>query len=101
MNLLIFVCFFTTDAPTVTLQGAPTGDIIENQDKVSLRCIVDANPTANVFWRQVGKTDVFSFSEKVIFNPVTRRNSATYTCEARNSAGASDPISVKIDVKCK
>ena len=35
------------------------------------------------------------------FRPTSRKNSATYTCEARNSVGGSEPISVKVDVKCK
>lgn len=86
-------------APTVTLEGAPSGDIEEGVDDVTLRCLVDANPAAKVVWRVLGETDVFSFLPEVKFSPASRRHSATYTCEGRNSVGASDPISVKIDVK--
>ncbi|CAL4122568.1 unnamed protein product, partial [Meganyctiphanes norvegica] len=86
-------------APTVTLQGTPTGDVEEGVDSLALRCVVDSNPAANIQWRRVGDVDVFSFQEMVEFNPVSRKHSATYTCEARNLVGASDPISAKIDVK--
>ncbi|KAG7162613.1 Kin of IRRE-like protein 3-like, partial [Homarus americanus] len=86
-------------APTVTLEGAPSEDIEEGVDDVTLRCLVDSNPAANVVWRVVGEGDVFSFQPEVRFNPATRKHSATYTCEARNAVGGSDPISVKIDVK--
>nr|XP_045622310.1 hemicentin-2-like [Procambarus clarkii] len=86
-------------APTVTLEGAPSEDIEEGVDDVSLRCLVDSNPAANVVWRVLGETDVFSFQPEVRFSPATRKHSATYTCEARNPVGGSDPISVKIDVK--
>ncbi|KAG0716419.1 Kin of IRRE-like protein 2 [Chionoecetes opilio] len=86
-------------APTVTLEGAPTDDIEEGVDDVVLRCLVDSNPGANVMWRINGQTDVFSFQREVRFSPVTRKHSGTYTCEARNPVGGSEPISVNIDVK--
>lgn len=85
----------------MTLEGAPSGDIEEGVDDVTLRCLVDANPAAKVVWRVLGETDVFSFLPDVKFSPASRRHSATYTCEGRNTLGASDPISVKIDVKCE
>lgn len=86
-------------APSVTLEGAPTEDIEEGVDDVMLRCLVDSNPGANVVWRLKGQNDVFSFQREVRFNPVSRKHSGTYTCEARNPVGGSDPISVNIDVK--
>ncbi|XP_066948051.1 irregular chiasm C-roughest protein-like isoform X2 [Macrobrachium rosenbergii] len=85
--------------PTVTLEGAPNDDVEEGIDNVTLRCLVDANPAANIVWKLLGANDVFSFQKEVSFRPVQRKHSATYTCEARNPVGASDPISVKIDVK--
>uniref|UniRef100_A0A2P2I5N8 Kin of IRRE-like protein 3 n=1 Tax=Hirondellea gigas TaxID=1518452 RepID=A0A2P2I5N8_9CRUS len=86
-------------APTVTLEGAPEGDIEEGVDSVSLKCIADSNPPSNVMWRREGDQNVFSFQDTVKFDPVTRKHTATYTCEARNAVGASHPISVEIDVK--
>lgn len=86
-------------APTVTLKGAPTTDIEEGIDNVSLKCVADSNPPSNVMWRRVGDQNVFSFQDTVQFTPATRKHSATYTCEARNAVGASEPITAIIDVK--
>ncbi|XP_066976526.1 kin of IRRE-like protein 3 isoform X2 [Macrobrachium rosenbergii] len=86
-------------APTVNLEGAPMRDIEEYVDTVSLRCIANANPPASIVWRVLGRMDIVSFDPEITFNPATRKNSGIYTCEARNSIGSSDPVSVKVDVK--
>lgn len=52
-------------------------------------------------WRRAGRTDISSLEESLQFRPITRRDSGTYTCQARNSLGASEPITVQLDVKCK
>ncbi|KAF2368170.1 CD80-like immunoglobulin C2-set [Trinorchestia longiramus] len=88
-------------APTVTLRGAPETDLEEGLDSVSLRCVADSNPPANIIWRKIGKQDVFSFDKKVEFLPVSRKHSARYSCEANNAMGTSAPVSVSIDVKCE
>lgn len=33
--------------------------------------------------------------------PVGRRDAGLYTCQAQNSVGTSDPLSLQLDVKCK
>jgi hypothetical protein len=89
------------DAPEVRLVGAPTIDLEENRDTVVLRCVTDANPPASVVWRRSGRTDIASLEESLQFRPVTRRDAGTYTCQARNNIGASEPITVTLDVKCE
>jgi hypothetical protein len=87
----------------VTLVGTPTVDLDENIDSVSLRCRADANPPATVIWRRVGGNpslsnkspvasmgDIYSFQEILEFSPVTRKDSATYSCEAKNTIGTSN-----------
>ncbi|XP_024082011.1 hemicentin-2 [Cimex lectularius] len=88
-----------TFPPEVRLVGAPTTDLEENRDNVVLRCVTDANPPASVVWRKVGRQDVSSLEESLQFRPVTRKDSGTYTCQARNSLGPSEPLTVNIDVK--
>ena len=87
----------------MTLEGAPLEDVLEGVDDVILKCHVDANPPAegNVVWRKLGESGVFSDQQDLKFLPATRNHSGTYTCEATNTVGGSDPISVNIDVKCE
>lgn len=99
----------------MTLVGTPTVDLEENIDSVSLRCVADANPPATVIWRRVGGHqtatnkapvanslgDIYSFQEMLEFSPVTRKDSATYSCEAKNTIGTSNLITIPIDIKCK
>jgi len=89
------------DPPEVRLQGAPTHDLEEGRDNVVLRCVADANPPAKIVWKRVGRSDIVSLEETLQFRPVARRDTATYTCQAQNTVGASEPLSVQIDVKCK
>lgn len=95
----------------MSLVGTPTLDLEENIDSVQLKCQVDANPPATVIWRRHGgnglpistggTNDIYSFQEVLEFSPVTRKDSATYSCEAKNKIGSSNTITVPIDVKCK
>ncbi|XP_037087686.1 uncharacterized protein LOC119108205 [Pollicipes pollicipes] len=88
--------------PEVKLLGRPERDVEESVDTVVLRCKVDANPPANVFWRfiskETGRTDTF-YVDTLELRPVTKKNSGTYECEAGNSVGKSDPLSTTLDVK--
>lgn len=88
-----------TYPPETRLIGTPGSDIEEDVDTVVLRCVTDANPLASVVWRRAGKSDISSLEESLQFRPVTRRDSGTYTCQARNSIGVSDPLTVQLDVK--
>ncbi|RZF37361.1 hypothetical protein LSTR_LSTR010456 [Laodelphax striatellus] len=87
-----------TYPPEVRLLGAPSGDVEEGQE-VRMRCATDANPLAAVAWRRLGQAEVSSLDEKLHFVPITRNHSGNYTCQAKNSLGASQPIPVRLDVK--
>uniref|UniRef100_A0A8D8Z044 Kin of IRRE-like protein 3 n=1 Tax=Cacopsylla melanoneura TaxID=428564 RepID=A0A8D8Z044_9HEMI len=88
-----------TYSPEVRLVGTPPNDVEEGRDHVVLKCITDSNPPASVIWRRVGKQEIASLEESLQFRPVFRRDSGTYTCQAQNSIGSSQPISVALDVK--
>lgn len=88
----------------------PVSDVEENIDSVALRCIVDANPAATVIWRRIGgawsqqppsASNIYSFQEMIEFAPVNRKDSALYSCEAKNALGTSNRVQVALDVKCK
>lgn len=81
--------------------GTPGTDVEEGVDTVVLRCVTDANPQATITWRRAGHPDVSSADEALQFRPVTRRDSGTYTCQASNKYGSSDPLTVQLDVKCE
>lgn len=66
-----------------------------------LRCEADANPPASIVWRRAGRSEIASLSESLQLRPVGRRDSGLYSCQAQNSVGTSDVLSVQLDIKCK
>ncbi len=64
MEIILFNCFL--DGPQVTLLGAPEGDLEENKDEVTLRCVADANPPAKIVWRKSGRQEPFSYEVKLV-----------------------------------
>lgn len=89
-----------TDAPTIKLLGAPQIDLEEGKDNLVLRCEADANPPASIVWRRAGRSEIASLSESLQLRPVGRRDSGLYSCQAQNSVGTSDVLSVQLDIKC-
>ncbi|KAJ9592667.1 hypothetical protein L9F63_015663, partial [Diploptera punctata] len=85
--------------PEVRLQGVPLHDLEESRDDVVLRCVADANPPAKIVWKRSGRSEIVSLEETLQFRPVGRQNSGTYTCEAKNLVGASEPLTVDLNVK--
>lgn len=92
---------YFSDAPTIRLVGAPTGDLEEGRDALVMRCVADANPPASVVWRRAGRSDIASLEESLQLRPVGRRDAGMYTCQAQNAVGASESLSVQLDVKCE
>ncbi|XP_059482578.1 hemicentin-1 isoform X4 [Neocloeon triangulifer] len=85
--------------PEVRLVGAPSKDVEEGRDAVELKCESDANPPATVSWRRSQRAEMLSVEPTLTLRPVRRSDTGTYTCQARNVVGASQPLSVHIDVK--
>jgi hypothetical protein len=93
--------FTYTDAPVIRLEGIPPSDVEENKDSVSIKCSVDANPTATVIWRKSGSPDIVGFNQLLEFKPATREHSGNYQCEARNLVGTGKSVPFELDVKCE
>lgn len=81
--------------------GAPKIDLEEGIDSLVLRCQADANPPANIVWRRAGRSEIASLQESLQLRPVGRRDAGLYTCQAQNSVGTSEALSVQLDVKCE
>ena len=53
---MIFLLF--SDPPNVTVSSSAEGAVVEDEDSVSLKCEVDANPEAEITWRKEGERRV-------------------------------------------
>lgn len=82
----------------------PTGQLEEGRDQLEIRCLADANPPASILWKRTkspGVTEVASMGETLLFSPIYRNHAAVYICEATNTEGDSNPVSVQVSVNCK
>ncbi|XP_055848314.1 hemicentin-2 isoform X1 [Episyrphus balteatus] len=86
-------------APKIRLIGSPEIDLEEDKDALIMRCVADANPPASVVWRRAGRSEISSLQESLQLRPVGRRDAGLYTCQAQNSVGTSEQLSVQLDVK--
>ncbi|XP_028968276.1 kin of IRRE-like protein 2 [Galendromus occidentalis] len=86
--------------PTVRLEGNPHQDI-EEGGNLTVRCVADANPPANIVWRKSGHASIFGIKEEITFTGIKRSNSGVYSCSARNDVGDSPETQIVVDVKYK
>ncbi|GIY43471.1 hemicentin-2 [Caerostris darwini] len=86
--------------PEIRLEGQPVRDI-EEGESVSVKCVVDANPQANVIWKKSGYSSIYALKDQIEFMPVKRSDSGIYSCSATNDVGTSHELEVNIDVKYK
>ena len=93
--------FFFTDKPKVSITRYADDTLEEGKAKATLKCGADANPPARVFWRKLGSTEERRFVESLEFDPVQRKDSGTYVCQAENSIGVSKEEAAEINVLCK
>ena len=96
-----FLHLFLIDKPKVSITRYADDTLEEGKAKASLRCGADANPPARVFWRKLGSTEERRFVESLEFDPVQRKDSGTYVCQAENSIGVSKEEAAEINVLCK
>ncbi len=73
----------------------------EGRSAVKMTCSSDANPPARVFWRKYGTSEERQFVDTLEFNPVMRKDTGTYVCQAENTIGLSAEETVELDVLCE
>ena len=89
------------DKPKVSIDRIADPIVEEGRASVTLTCGADANPPARIFWRKLGTSDERQFVESLEFNPVQRKDSGTYVCQAENVIGQSIEETTDIDVLCE
>lgn len=58
------------DAPEVKLLGIPEGDLEENKNSVTLRCLADSNPPSQIVWKKSGGSQVYGYEVSVLVGRV-------------------------------
>lgn len=90
-----------TDKPIVSVSRTTDEMLEEGRSSVTLECQADANPPARIFWKKMGPAEQRQYTERLEFNPVMRKDSGSYICQAENSLGLSNEEPAEIDVLCE
>jgi hypothetical protein len=75
--------------------------VVEGRDSVTLTCLADANPEAELAWRREGGGRVLGNFPTLDIGVVSRSDSGTYTCTATNALGNSQPAAVEVVTYCE
>jgi len=87
--------------PSVRIARVDGGTVLEEGvSSVSLSCIAESNPPAQVMWsrRGPGVDSTPQYTEVLEFNPITRRQAGFYLCSAENSVGRSEIKETEVEV---
>ena len=96
---MIYMIFFLSDAPTVTLQQCSSS--VTEGDNVTLSCSATGFPLPSVAWVRASTREVLSNSTMHIITAVKRNESGSYECLAWNGIGNNSTKTCTIDVQCK
>ena len=96
-----FLHEYITDKPSVRIARVNSPVLEEGSGSVSLTCISESNPPAQVMWSKVEENSSPQYKEMLEFTPVTRKQAGTYICQAENSVGRSDEERADVDILCK
>ena len=90
------------DKPVVRISRDSDDILEEGRSRAKISCVSDANPPGRVFWRKYARGEQErQYVEELEFDPVMRKDSGTYICQAENSIGVSNEEPVEINVLCK
>ena len=85
----------------MTVSSSAEGAVVEDEDSVSLKCEVDANPEAEITWRKEGDRRVLGNFPVLDIGVVSRTDTGTYSCTATNELGQSPPAFVDVETHCE
>ncbi|KAH9367864.1 hypothetical protein HPB48_020124 [Haemaphysalis longicornis] len=88
------------DPPEIRYEGHPREEV-EEGGSLTLSCVADANPTANIVWRKSGQSSIYDINPSITFAAIQRTDSGVYSCSAKNDFGDSPEIQVTVNVKCE
>lgn len=86
--------------PEIKYEGHPREEV-EEGGSLTLSCVADANPTANIVWRKSGQSSIYDINPSITFAAIQRTDSGVYSCSAKNDFGDSPEIQVTVNVKCE
>lgn len=84
--------------PEIRYEGHPREEV-EEGGSLTLSCVADANPTANIVWRKSGQSSIYDINPSITFAAIQRTDSGVYSCSAKNDFGDSPEIQVTVNVK--
>ncbi|XP_054927285.1 kin of IRRE-like protein 2 isoform X1 [Dermacentor andersoni] len=84
--------------PEIKYEGHPREEV-EEGGSLTLNCVADANPPANILWRKSGQSSIYDISHSIHFSSIQRTDSGVYSCSAKNDFGESAEIQVTVNVK--
>lgn len=84
--------------PEIKYEGNPREEV-EEGTSLTLSCVSDANPPANIVWRKSGQSSIYDINQSIHFPSIQRTDSGVYSCSAKNDFGDSPEMQVTVNVK--
>ncbi|XDV16222.1 hypothetical protein PO909_016032, partial [Leuciscus waleckii] len=91
-----FILSFSDPPRSVSVSISPSGVIMEG-DSVTLNCISDSNPPAEINWFK-GKMNILQSGETYSITNIKSESSGDYHCSARNNHGSQTSAAVNVNI---
>lgn len=74
----------------MTVHIQPSSDVVVAGGDLSVRCVVEGDPTANVYWTKAngnGHSQVLASGDTIYFNNVQEDDGGRYVCNVESFTG--------------
>ena len=88
--------------PEIFVSSPSTVVVLEGQAEARLKCFFSGRPTPNVSWRRVGgmnRGNRENYDTELVLKNVKKSDEGEYRCWGRNSRGASEEVTIFVDVQ--